>query len=123
MEGSAAVARRPHHRWIPWAIALLWIAAIGITVAASMLHAHDSAALYRFWSSLPGIVDICGTPTLLARSIPPALAVAGVGLTFLLDGDRRVVVAVRVAGLVLAAALVFAVMQNAELGVQQCIVD
>jgi hypothetical protein len=123
VDGTAATTSPDHRAWVAWTIALLWLAAIALTVVAPTVLSSESAGSYRLLRSLPGIVDVCGTPTLFARSIPPGLALAGVGLTLLVHPLPRTAVALRVGGVLLAAALAFATMQNFVWGQQTCIID
>jgi hypothetical protein len=116
----ATPATRQHRAWVPWTIALLWAAAIALTASAPSLLSDESFGSLR---SLPGIFDVCGTPTLIGRLVPPTLVLIGVGLTFALDAGRRTIVVVRAVGMLLATALAFATFQNATFGEMTCIVD
>ena len=78
--------------------------------------------MYRSLRSLPGIVDACGSPTLFARLVPPALVLVGVALTFALDAGHRTVMVVRTIGMLLTIAIAFATLQNTTVG-PTCIVD
>lgn len=110
-------------RWVPWAVAGLWVVAVALTVAAPTLLSSESASAYRFWRSLPGIVDDCGTPTLFARLIPPGIVLAGLGVTILAQAHTRGVVALKMGGALLGAVLAFATMQNFVWGQRTCIID
>jgi hypothetical protein len=113
--------RRP---WRTGAVVVLWLAAIFLAVTASVLQPHDSPALSRFWSRVPGITDICGDFTWFARAIPPGLALLGAGLSSRAAGGGRVRVIMSIIGVLLAIGLAFAAFQNAvPWGELHCRVD
>ena len=120
---GADLSLPPWRRWIPWAVVGLWVVAIAATVAAPTLLSNESAGAHRFWRSLPGIVDACGSPTLFARLIPPGIVLAGLVWTTLAHAHGRGLVALRIGGVLLAAALAFATMQNFVWGQTTCILD
>jgi hypothetical protein len=105
--------------------ALLFTAAIGLTWLGSAdvpIDTRNSAFWYRTLREIPGLTDVCGDFTWLARAIPPALAAVGALIAFL--PRRRSITSwgAGAFGIALAAALWVATTQNAiPMGELHCI--
>jgi hypothetical protein len=123
MTAATATDRPAPQRWRARTAVALWLTAVALALAGSTLQPHDSPALYRFWSNLPGITDVCGDFTWLARAVPPGIALLGTVFLLTPRPSRRTL-AIGAVGILVAVGLGFAVAQNAvPWGEQQCIVD
>jgi hypothetical protein len=112
-----------------------WVFAVGVMLAAGIILAwlgsadppidvRNSAYWYRTLGKIPGLTDVCGDFTWLARFVPPVLAATGAVLA--LFRRPRSVVSLIAAGVGIAVTVVlaFATTQNAiPWGGLHCIID
>lgn len=86
------------------------------------IDVRNGAYWYRTLRKIPGLTDVCGDFTWLARAVPPAVATLG-GVVALLHRPRSILsLGAGAFGLAVAAGLAFATMQNAvPLGEIHCI--
>ena len=120
------LAGRLSHLWVVVA-AFLWVVAVGLVMLGSAdapIDVRNSAYWYRTLRSVPGLTDVCGDFTWLARSIPPGLAAVGGALPLMAAPRSRLSWSLAGVGFVLAVFLANLTLRNAvpwgELG---CIVD
>jgi hypothetical protein len=115
------------HRSAGWLLvaALLFAIAVGLTWLGSAeppIDTRNSAYWYRTLRGIPGLTDVCGDFTLLARAIPPALAVVGAITAFLPTPRSIRSWGIGAFGIALAVALWVATTQNAiPLGELHCV--
>jgi hypothetical protein len=90
------------------AIILAWLGS-----ADPPIDVRNSAYWYRTLRKIPGLTDVCGDFTWLARAIPPTVAALG-GVVALLHRPRSLLsLGAGALGFALGAGLAFATTQNA----------
>ncbi len=120
--------RTPRQRTVWLLVAALLLAAGPILAwlgpADPPIDVRNSAFWYRTLQKFPGLTDVCGDFTWLARAIPPVVAALGALVALLQLPQSVVSVGATALGLALAAALAFATTQNAiPWGQLHCIID
>jgi hypothetical protein len=122
-------ARTDPSRRDAWLVvgAFLLILAIGLAWLGSAdppIDVRNSAYWYRTLRKIPGLTDVCGHFTWLARAVPPVVAFLGALVALLHRPRSTLSTAVGGLGLVLAAVLALATTQNAvPWGELHCILD
>jgi hypothetical protein len=124
MSDSAANRPTPSDRPGNWPVLLLLaVAGVTLTWAGSIHPPTEQYWLDSVARDVPGMTDVCGSPTLLARSVPAMLVLLGIGLSFLGRRGHRLLGWFRVIGLALALLLFLLATMSFDLGVLSCIVD
>lgn len=105
----------------------LLVAAIGLAWLGSAdppIDTRNSAFWHRTLRNSPGLTDVCGDFTWLARATLPALAALGALIAFLPRPRSIASLSTGAIGIVLGTALAFATTQNAiPWGQLHCIID
>jgi hypothetical protein len=105
-------------------LATLAVTLVLVGSADAPIDVRGSAFWYRTLRSVPGLVDVCGHFTWLARMIPPAMALAA-GVVLVARPPRtRLMWGLAGGAVLLAAVLGYATTQNAvPWGEIHCILD